>query len=91
MHGTLLKTGHGLTTNIRSKIGMQLWVQQSWLFKGSVWERRKDFYMARGQYALPNRTIPIQSAWSMALSAMMVECVVNGTECYDGCVCGQWH
>ena len=26
------------------------------------------------QYAWPNRTTPLQSAWSMALNAMTIEC-----------------
>ena len=32
------------------------------------------FYMTMDQHARPNRTTPLQSVWSMALSAMMVEC-----------------
>ena len=30
--------------------------------------------MAMDQRAWPNRTTPLQSVWSMALSAVMVEC-----------------
>ena len=34
----------------------------------------KKSYMVTDQHAWPNRTIPLQSAWSIALNAMLVEC-----------------
>ena len=36
--------------------------------------REKKFYTSMNQHAQPNRTTSLQSAWSMALSAMTVEC-----------------
>ena len=33
-----------------------------------------SFCTLMDQHARPNRTTPLQSVWSMALSAMMVEC-----------------
>ena len=34
----------------------------------------KEFYTAMDQHAWPDRTPPLHSAWSMALSAMTVDC-----------------
>ena len=37
-------------------------------------KREKRYYMAMDQNAWPDRTIPLQSWWLMALSAMTVDC-----------------
>ena len=42
-------------------------------FLVSVWDRRKEIYVAINQHAQPYRTMPLQSVWSMAPSAMTVE------------------
>ena len=34
----------------------------------------KKFYMSMNDHAQPNKTLPLQNAWSQALSAMTVEC-----------------
>ena len=40
----------------------------------SVWERRKEFYMARDQLIRFPRMTPLLSARPMATIAMVVEC-----------------
>ena len=35
---------------------------------------QRKFYMAMDQHARPDRTTPLHSTWSMALSPMTVEC-----------------
>ena len=50
------------------------WYNRVGNFQASVLDRRKEIFTAVDQYAHPERTIPLQSVWSMALSAMKVGC-----------------
>ena len=50
------------------------WYNKVGDFLMSVWNRRKEILYGNGSTDEVGQTTPLQSAWSMALGAMTVDC-----------------